>query len=365
MLFGVPKEIQAQERRVAVTPAGLRQLVHAGHRALVEREAGAGSGYADDDYIGAGAEIVPTAEELWGRAELVWKVGAPLPSEYGHLRPGLLLFGFLHLAANRALTEELLRRGVIAFSAETVSHLGRRPLLAPMSEVAGRLAVQAGARCLELHPGGRGLLLGGVPGVAPARVAVLGGGVSGRAAAMLAAGMGAEVTVIDPDIEALRRIDELARGRVGTRFSSDEALELALTEADLLIGAALIPGARAPLLISRAHLALMKPGAALVDLAVDQGGIAETTRPTTHADPAYIVDGIVHYAVPNMPGSVPRTSTPALAIASLPYGLALGRLGWAAAAAADPDLRASLTVAEGRVRSAAVAEAHGLPLAGG
>lgn len=362
MRIGVPKEIQAQEQRVALTPAGVRRLSGAGNPVLVERGAGAGSGFADDEYIGAGAEIVPTAEELWGRAELVWKVEAPLPSECAYLRAGQLLFCFLHLAADRALTLSLLKSGVIAFSCETVQKNGRLPLLAPMSEVAGRLAVQAGARCLELHNGGRGVLLGGVPGVAPARVAVLGGGVAGRNAATLAAGMGADVTVLDLDADVLRHLEELDRGRIKTLFSSAETLETALSDADLLIGALLLPGARCPRLVSRAHLSLMKPGAVLVDLAIDQGGVAETSRPTTHAEPAYIVDGIVHFAVPNLPGAVPRTSTPALANASLPYGLVLAGLGWKAAITADPGLRQGLALAEGRLCSAAVAEAHGLPM---
>jgi alanine dehydrogenase len=360
MRIGVPKEIKPQENRVGLTPSGARMLVGRGHQVLVQASAGTGSGLTDDEYRAAGATIVDTAEQVWGEADLIWKVKEPIKPEYGLIREGQILYTYLHLAPDRPQTEALLASGCIAFAYETIELDGKLPLLAPMSEVAGRLSVQAGARCLEKHSGGRGVLLGGVPGVEPGKVVVIGGGIVGSNAVAMAVGMRADVTVMDINVDVLRRYDDQYHGRVKTVYSSQANLEDQLTRADLVIGAVLIPGARAPHLVKRAHLSTMKPGAAIVDVAVDQGGCVETTHATTHADPTYIVDDIVHYGVANMPGAVARTSTFALNNATLGYGLKLAELGWERAIRQDPALTLGLNVCKGAVTYAAVAEAHGM-----
>jgi alanine dehydrogenase len=362
MIVGVPTEIKPQENRVGLIPSGVKELVSHGHKVLVQQSAGLGSGVSDDEYIRAGATIVPTAEEVWGKADMVWKVKEPLASEYGLMRKGQILYTYLHLAPDLAQTQALMKSGNVAIAYETIQTPdGALPLLAPMSEVAGRLSIQAGARCLEKVSGGRGVLLGGVPGVLPGRVLVIGGGIVGANAVRMAQGMGAEVVVMDIDINVLRTFDDQYRGAVRTLFSTPHSLEQALSKADLVVGAVLVAGARAPHIISRAHLGLMKPGAAIVDVAVDQGGCAETTKPTTHADPTYVVDGIVHYAVANMPGAVARTSTFALNNATLRYGLRLADQGWERAVRDDAALKRGLNVCQGHVTYKAVADAHGLP----
>lgn len=361
MLVGVPKEIKPQEHRVGLTPAGVRQLVGHGHDVVVEQSAGEGSGIADAEYLAAGARLVETADEVWAQADMIWKVKEPIEPEYGRIREGQILYTYLHLAPDRPQTEALLASGCVAFAYETIEVDGTLPLLAPMSEVAGRLSVQAGARCLEKHTGGRGLLLGGVPGVLPAQVMVIGGGIVGRNAVAMAAGLRADVTVLDINLDVLRSFDAEYQGRIKTLYSSAANLEAALERADLVIGAVLVPGARAPKLVQRRHLAGMKDGAAIVDVAVDQGGCVETTHATTHADPTYIVDGVVHYAVANMPGAVARTSTFALNNATLPFGLKLAYLGWEKAVQLDPALRSGLNVLKGDVTYEAVAHAHDLP----
>ncbi len=361
MIVGVPKEIKPQEYRVGLIPSGARALVEAGHTVLIQQGAGMGSGLPDDEYIRVGAEIVPTAEEVYARADMIWKVKEPLPAEYPLLRPGQVLFTYLHLAPAPELTRALLEARVVGIAYETV-RVGRSlPLLTPMSEVAGRLSVQAGALALEKHHRGRGVLLGGVPGVEPAEVTIIGGGTVGLNAAKMAVGMGASVTLLDIDIDRLRWFDDIFHGRVRTLASNPHNIELCLGRTDLVIGAVLIAGARAPRLVTREMLSLMKPGAAIVDVAVDQGGCVETTRPTTHADPTYVVDGVVHYAVANMPGAVARTSTFALNNATIPYGLRIANLGWERALAEDPALAEGLNVLDGRVTNRAVAESLGLP----
>jgi alanine dehydrogenase len=360
MRIGVPKEIKPQEERVGLTPAGTTHLVAHGHQVLVQAGAGIGSGCTDAEYVAAGAVMLDTAEEIWGEADLIWKVKEPIAAEYPLIREGQILYTYLHLAPDRPQTEALMAAGCIAFAYETIEVNGKLPLLAPMSEVAGRLSVQAGAHCLERHSGGRGVLLGGVPGVAPGQVVVVGGGIVGANAVAMAAGMRADVTVMDINLDTLRRFDDQYHGRVKTLYSSPANLESALTWADLVIGAVLIPGAKAPHLIKRAHLSTMKTGAAIVDVAVDQGGCVETTHPTTHADPTYVIDDVVHYSVANMPGAVARTSTFALSHATLSYGTKLANLGWQEAVAADPALKLGLNVLHGDVTYEAVARAHGM-----
>ena len=353
MIIGVPAEITAYEGRVALTPAGARALTRAGHSVLVQEGAGDASGLTDDDYVRAGAELVPTPEEVWGRAEQLWKVQAPLEAEWPMMRAEQTLVAFLHLAANPKLGAALAQAGLTALALELVSDgHGALPLLTPMSEIAGRLAVQAGAMCLSHLHGGRGLLLGGATGVEPARVLILGGGVVGESAALAALGVGADVIVLDNRLPRLRAVDARLGGRAKTLFASTGNLERALGEADLVIGAALVPGARTPRLIRRDTLSLMKPGAGIVDVAVDQGGVAETTRPTTHAEPCYVVDGVVHSAVPNLPGAVPRTATCALQNVTLPYAQALADRGVWAAFSNDPGLHQALAVSEGQVHLA-------------
>ncbi|MCS6943948.1 MAG: alanine dehydrogenase [Sutterellaceae bacterium] len=362
MLIGVPKEIKIHEYRVGMTPAAVREAVAHGHSVLVQTQAGAGIGATDEDYRRAGADIAASAEEVFAAAELIVKVKEPQPAEWPLLRAGQVLFTYLHLAADALLAQALLRSGVIAIAYETVtSPAGGLPLLAPMSEVAGRLAVQVGARCLEKSAGGMGTLLAGVPGVPPARVLILGAGVVGSNAAQIAIGCGAQVVVIDRSAEALRRIDALFHGRAITLFSNRDNIEREVLRADLVISGLLIPGAATPKLITREMVANMKPGAVLVDVAIDQGGSAETSRPTTHAEPTYVVDGVVHYMVANMPAAVPRTATYALGNATLPFVLALADKGWRRALAEDPHLKNGLNVAAGAITHKAVARALNLP----
>ncbi len=361
MIIGVPKEIKSDEYRVAVVPAGVEQLKRAGHRILVERGAGVGSGITDADYETYGAEMVSSATEVWQRADLVCKVKEPLSREIGMIREGQVVFTYFHFAASRELTEGVRDSGCVAIAYETIvdAH-GRLPLLAPMSEVAGKMSIQEGAKYLEKPMMGRGILLGGIPGVEPAEVMVIGGGIVGTCAARVAAGLGANVAILDIDLYRLRYLDEVMPPNVTTVFSSPESIRRHLQTADLVIGAVLIPGARCPTLIRRENLALMKPGAVIVDVGVDQGGCCETTRPTTHSDPTYVVDGVVHYAVANMPGAVGRTSTFGLTNATIPYLLKLANMGFERACAADPGLAMGVNTAFGKITNRAVAEAFGL-----
>jgi alanine dehydrogenase len=359
---GVPTQIKPDEYRVALTPAGTRELVEHGHEVLVQRGAGAGSVIPDGEFAAQGARILPDAEAVWAEAELVLGVKEPQPEEYGLLRPGHTLFTFLHLAPNPALTKALRDSGATCIAYETVEDSrGHLPLLAPMSEVAGKIATQAGAFMLEKPLGGRGVLLGGVPGVPAATVLVIGGGVVGMNAAFIAIGMEADVFVFDRSIDRLRDLDVAFGGRASTVYSSTLSIENMLPQADLVIGAVLIHGARAPYVIRREQLRLMKERSVLVDVSIDQGGCFETSRPTTHSDPTFEVDGITHYCVTNMPGAVPITSTFALTNATLPYVLAIADLGVDGALAKDPGLRPGVNVAGGRVTHPAVAEGTGLP----
>jgi alanine dehydrogenase len=358
--IGVAKEIKTDEYRVALTPAGARELVQAGHEVLIETTAGDGSSFFDNDYERAGARIV-SVDDVWGQSELLLKVKEPIASEYPRLREGLVLFTYLHIAADEALTRALVESRITAVAYETVETDDRRlPLLAPMSEIAGRLASQAGAYFLEKPLGGRGLLLGGVPGVAPGRVVVLGGGIVGYNAAIIAIGLGAQVTVLERSIDRMRHLDEVLSGRVSLVMSSTLQIESSIADADLVIGAVLVPGARAPKLVTREMLGVMKKGAVIVDVAIDQGGCIETAHPTTHSDPVYEVDGITHYCVANMPGGVPITSTKALTNATLPYVEEIANNGLVRAVAADPALARGVNVLSGRITYAAVAESHGL-----
>jgi alanine dehydrogenase len=358
MLVGVPKEIKDSEYRVGLVPSMVRELTAKGHQVLVETGAGVGAGLADADYRAVGAEIVPDADQVFARAELIVKVKEPLAGERKKLRRGQVLFTYLHLAADPAQAADLVASGVIAIAYETVtSPQGTLPLLTPMSEVAGRMAPHVGARCLEKENGGRGVLLGGVPGVPPADVVVLGGGVAGGNAALISAGMGATVTVIDRNPEVLRRIAKELGARVRTVFSTSDAIEMLCRRADLVVASVLIPGAAAPKLITAETVKAMKPGAVIVDIAIDQGGCAETSRPTTHSAPTYIVDDVVHYCVTNMPGAVARTSTFALNNVTLPFVLALADKGYRRALGQDPHLRNGLNVYEGQITYRAVADA--------
>jgi alanine dehydrogenase len=358
MLIGVPREIKDSEYRVGLVPSTVRELTRNGHHVIVEKSAGQGAGIADGDYRAVGAEIVPDADQVYERGELVVKVKEPLAGERKKLRPGQVLFTYLHLAADPQLTADLIAAGVIAIAYETVtSPQGTLPLLTPMSEVAGRMAPHVGARCLEKENGGRGVLLGGVPGVPPADVVVLGGGVAGSNAALISAGMGATVTVIDRNPEVLRRITNQLGARVRTVFSTSDAIETLCRRADLVIASVLIPGAAAPKLITAETVKAMKGGSVIVDIAIDQGGCAETSRPTTHSAPTYIVDDVVHYCVTNMPGAVARTSTFALNNGTLPFVLALADKGYRRALGEDPHLRNGLNVYEGKVTHRAVADA--------
>ena len=361
MKIGVPKEIKVHEYRVGLVPAAVRELVAAGHEVLVERGAGSGVGFDDAAYEAVGARIAADARAVFASADLVVKVKEPQLVECAMLRPGQVLFTYLHLAADRPQAEALMRSGAHAIAYETVTARdGSLPLLTPMSEVAGRMSVQVGATLLHKSAGGRGMLLGGVPGVAPAKVVILGGGVSGTAAAEIACGMRADVTVIDKSLPRLRELDGLFGGRLKTVFSTAASIETAVASADLLIGAVLVPGAAAPRLVTRAMIKAMRPGAVVVDIAIDQGGCIETSRPTTHADPTYVEEGVVHYCVTNMPGAVAQTSTLALNNATLPYVRALANDGFEVACGKDPGLAAGLNVSQGRIVHSAVAEALGL-----
>jgi alanine dehydrogenase len=360
LTVGVPREIKPEEHRVALTPDGVRELLHVGAEVLVEEGAGADSAIPDDDYRRAGATIVPGAAEVWERAELVCKVKEPQEAELAHLRPGLVLFTYLHLAAYPGVAEALVDAGVTGIAYETVQlDDGSLPLLAPMSEVAGRMSVQVGAHFLERHNGGRGVLLGGAPGVAPARVVVLGAGNVGWNAAWMAAGLEAKVDLLDKDIDRLRHVDQIQMGRITTLASNRGTVERTVTEADLVIGAVLVPGGRAPTVVSEEVVRSMRPGAVVIDIAIDQGGCVETSHETTHADPVFEDHGVLHYAVGNMPGAVPHTSTHALTNATLPYLAELSRLGAAGAVRRDPALARGANTAAGHVVNAAVAEALG------
>ncbi len=363
MIIGVPREIKTNENRVSVVPAGVELLVGAGHTVYVEAGAGLGSGFSDEAYQKAGARLLTTAEEVWGKAEMIVKVKEPIAAEWPRMRPGQVIYTYFHFAASEELTRAVLDSGAVAVAYETVQlPNGELPLLTPMSEVAGRMAVQEGAKYLEKVHGGRGVLLGGVPGVAPAEVVILGGGVVGINSAKIAAGMGAHVTILDISLDRLRYLDDVLPTNVDTVYSNRYNILDAVSRADLVVGAVLLTGAKAPHLILRDDLKLMKPGAVVVDVAVDQGGCVETIKPTTHENPTYFVDGILHYAVANMPGGVPRTSTLALTNATMPYGLKLARYGWKEACRKDPALRLGLNVVEGRTVYPGVAEAFGLPL---
>jgi alanine dehydrogenase len=363
MILGVPKEIMDQECRVSMTPDGVRALCAAGHSVWVQQGAGDGSGFSDDEYRKAGASLAGTAAAVFEAAELIVKVKEPLPPEYGLFRPGQMLFTFLHLAASRELTTALLERRVTAIAYETIERDGGvRPILIPMSEIAGRMSIQIGARYLERLHGGRGVLLGGVPGVEPAHVVILGAGVVGGAATRIAVGMGAQVTVFNLDMDRLRHLDDLYRGRIRTLAAHQLWIDREVAQADLVIGAVLVSGAKAPVLVSRQVVSRMKPGSVIVDVAVDQGGCVETTRPTSHSQPTYVAEGVIHYGVPNMPGIVPRTSTFALTNATLPFIVRIADAGLTRALQLDPALARGVNVANGTVTHRAVAEAHRLPV---
>ena len=360
MKIGVAKEIKSDEYRVALTPAGARELGQRGHDVIIETGAGGGSSFTDAAYEAAGARIA-SVEDVWADADLLLKVKEPIEPEYGRLREGLVLFTYLHIAADEPLTRALIDSGITAVAYETVeTDAGALPLLAPMSEIAGRLAAQAGAYFLEKPLGGRGLLLGGVPGVAPGRVVVIGGGMVGYNAAVIAIGLGASVTILERSIDRMRHLEEVLSGRVSLVMSSTLQIEESLREADVVIGAVLIPGAVAPKLITREMVEGMKEGAVLADVAIDQGGCAETSHPTTHSEPVYTVAGVTHYCVANMPGAVPITSTKALTNATLPYVEAIADHGIAEAVARDPALSRGVNVVDGKVTYEAVADAHGL-----
>ncbi len=356
MRIGVPKEIKTHEYRVGLTPASVRELAHHGHEVLVETRAGEGIGCPDAAYGVAGATVVGSVAEVFAAADLVVKVKEPQPSETSLLRDGQVLFTYLHLAPDPAQTRALVDSGCIAIAYETVTDArGGLPLLAPMSEVAGRMSIQVGAHCLEKEQGGAGVLLGGVPGVPPGKVTILGGGVVGTNAARMAAGLGARVVILDKSLQRLAQLDEMFAGRVQTAYATMDSIEKHVLEADLAVGAVLVPGAAAPRLVNRTLVAGMRRGSVVVDVAIDQGGCFETARPTTHAQPTYVEEGVVHYCVTNMPGAVARTSAIALNNATLPFALALADKGWARALSEDPHLRAGLNVHQGRVTHAAVA----------
>lgn len=361
MIIGVSKEIKDQEHRVAMVPAGVQMLTAKGHRVLIEQAAGSGAGILDEEYAAVGAELVATAADVYGRAELICKVKEPLPGEYEYLRDGQVLFTFLHLAPSRELTRALLQHGVVGIAYETVeTGEGHKPLLEPMSEIAGRMSLPIAAHYLSSPLGGRGVLLSGVPGVSPAAVTILGGGIVGYNAARMAAGMGATVSLLEINPSRMRSLDEVLPRNVTTLMSNPLNVEECLRHTDVLVGAVYIPGARAPHLVTRDMLKLMKPGSVIVDVAVDQGGCVETTRPTTHNDPVYQVNGILHYCVANMPGAYGRTATFALTNATFPYVLDIAEKGWKRAAQQRDDLARGLNVVHGNVTYPAVAEAHGM-----
>jgi alanine dehydrogenase len=359
MIIGVPKEIKEQEQRVALLPSAANQLARRGHSVVVEKNAGIGSGYADEDYIKAGAEIVPEAKQVFARADMIVKVKEPREAELPLLRKGQILFTYLHLAASKLLTEALLKSGVTAVAYETIQINNRLPLLEPMSEIAGRMSVVMGANFLAKYNGGSGVLLGGVPGVLPGRVVVVGGGTSGVNAARMATGLGADVTILDVDLERLRYLD-LAMANANTLYSSEANLHELVADCDLLVGAVLLPGAKAPKLITRAMLKKMKPGSVLVDISIDQGGCAETSRPTTHFNPVYVEEGVTHYCVANMPAAYARTATQALTNVTYHYIELLADLGLEGACEKQPALIGGMNTRDGRLTCRAVAEAHGL-----
>ncbi len=362
MIIGVPKEIKNNENRVAVTPSGARELVAHGHTVYVQTAAGTGSGFTDADYVGAGALILPTIEAVYDIAEMIIKVKEPIEAEYPLIKKGQVVFTYFHFASDRSLTDAMLASGAVCIAYETVRLPDRSlPLLVPMSEVAGRMSVQEACRFMERPQGGRGILMGGVPGVKPARVLILGAGIVGRNAAKMAAGMGADVTVADISLPTLRHVADVMPANVKTLYSSRHNIEQELPHADVVIGSVLVPGAKAPHLITRDMLRLMQPGSVLVDVAIDQGGCFETSVPTTHSEPTYVLDGIVHYAVANIPGAVPRTSTLALTNATLPYALRLADKGWEKACREDPALAQGVNIADGKITFPGVAEAFGLP----
>ena len=363
MVIGVPKEIKTNENRIALVPAGAEALVGAGHTVYVEKDGGVGSGFPDQAYIDAGAQILPTADEVWQKADMIMKVKEPIAVEWPRMKRDQLIYTYFHFAAAEDLTRAVIDSGAVALAYETVElPSGELPLLTPMSEVAGRMAVQEGAKYLEKVFGGSGILLGGVPGVAPGEVVIIGGGVVGINAAKMAAGLGAHVTILDISLDRLRYLDDVLPANVDTAFSNRYNILEAIARADLVVGAVLLPGAKAPNLIKRDDLKRMKPGSVIVDVAVDQGGCVETIKPTTHEKPTYFVDGILHYGVANMPGGVPRTSTLALTNATLPYALRLARDGWKTACRNDRALQLGLNVVGGKVVYPGVAEAFGLPL---
>jgi len=361
MKIGIPKEIKNSESRVALTPGGAKTLIQHGHQVFVETRAGENSGFADEQYVKAGAQILNTAAEVFAVAEMIMKVKEPIKSEYKLIRPNHLLFTYFHFASEKELTLAMMESGAVCLAYETVEKADRTlPLLIPMSEVAGRMSIQEGAKYLEKPKGGKGILLGGVPGVKPANVLVLGGGVVGTQAALMAAGLGAHVTIADISLPRLRYLSEIMPANVDTLMSSTHNIEDLLPHTDLVIGAVLIPGAKAPHLITRDMLKLMQPGSVLVDVAIDQGGCFETSHPTTHADPVYEVDGILHYCVANIPGAVPFTSTLALTNATLPYAVTLADMGWEQACAKFEDLQKGLNIVNGKVVCKAVADTFGL-----
>lgn len=361
MIIGIPKEVKDNEYRVAMPPGGVKTFVLRGHKVIVQKDAGVGSGFSDAEYVNAGAEILDTAAEVWGGANMVMKVKEPRPDEYEFLRDNLLLFTYLHLAAEKELTKELVNRGTAGVAYETVELPDKSlPLLTPMSEVAGRMSIQVGAYYLQRANGGVGKLMGGVPGVRPAHVVVIGGGVVGTNAAKMALGMGAQVTMMDINMDRLRYLDDVLHGRFFTVASNPVNVAEATSVADLVVGAVLIPGARAPRLVTREMITAMKTGSVVVDVAIDQGGCVETIKPTSHSDPTYLVDDVVHYGVTNMPGAVPRTSTYALSNATLPYALRLADMGFEEAVKNDPGLALGVNTYKGQVTYQAVADAFDL-----
>jgi alanine dehydrogenase len=361
MRIGVPKEIKREEYRVAITPAGVETLVDAGHAVMVEKGAGIPSGFTDDFYGLAGAEMVDGPDDVWARADMIMKVKEPVEPEWPRMRAEQVLFTYFHFAASEPLTRAVMKSGAVAVAYETVElRSGELPLLTPMSEVAGRMAVQEGARFLEKHTGGSGVLLSGVPGVMPGKVLILGGGVVGTNAAKIAAGMGARVSIMDVDLARLRYLEDVMPANVNLLFSTRYAIRKQVEDSDLVIGAVLIAGKKAPRLVTRDDLKRMRPGSVIVDVAVDQGGCVETIKPTTHDQPTYVVDGIVHYGVANMPGGVPRTSTLALTNATLPYALKLAHLGWRRACVEDHALARGVNVVDGKITYPGVAEAFGM-----
>jgi len=361
MIIGVPKEIKNNENRVAVTPAGVAEFIKHGHTVYVQETAGAGSGFSDEEYIDAGAQLLPTIEEVYAIAEMIIKVKEPIEPEYKLIKENQLLFTYFHFASYEPLTHAMIDNGSICLAYETVEVNRALPLLVPMSEVAGRMSIQEGAKYLEKPMGGRGILLGGVPGVKPANVVVLGGGIVGTQAAKMAAGLGANVTIMDISLNRLRQLDDIMPANVTTQYSNEYNIREAVKTADLVIGGVLIPGAKAPKLITRDMLPTMREGTVIVDVAIDQGGCFETSKPTTHADPTYVIDGVVHYCVANMPGAVPYTSTLALTNATLPYAIQLANKGWQQACKDDANLRLGLNVVNGKVVYEGVSTAFNLP----